>query len=514
MNAIFAHLAGPRAPWIAFATGALSAFAFAPVGLWPLMPLAFALLAAMVAQAATWKRAGFVGWMFGVGQFAVGLNWIATAFTFQSAMPEFFGWIAVLLLSVLLAIYPALAALGGWVARRSALGLSFALAGGWGICEWLRATLLTGFSWNPVGVTLIDTPWRKALEFVGSYGLSVLTVLIGVSIWLAFSRRWKSLGGTLLLVLLPVVALAITPSNDQFFGPTIRVVQPNLPQAIKHSEDGDAIAAAKLLGPTRPPAQGEAPDIVFWPESALGRPLRDERTLGVGLALRQRDLAVSALAEDSVLVTGAVGLTSSDGQHVTGATNSVFAITPDSVIQASYDKAHLVPFGEYLPLRAILEPLGLSRLVPGDLDFTPGSGPRTLELPGGIRMGAQVCYEIIFSGKVVDRDNRPDFIFNPSNDAWFGAWGPPQHLAQARLRAVEEGLPVVRSTPTGISAVIRANGTVDKHVPLNEAGVIDTVLPMQPHVAPTLFSRFGNLIPLLLCALLIGFGVALARRTR
>jgi apolipoprotein N-acyltransferase len=118
-------------------------------------------------------------------------------------------------------------------------------------------------------------------------------------------------------------------------------------------------------------------------------------------------------------------------------------------IRAGYAKAHLVPYGEYLPMRPLLTPLGLSRLVPGSLDFWPGPGPRTLDLGPWGRAGVQVCYEIVFSGAVVDRVHRPDYIFNPSNDGWFGASGPPQHLAQTRLRAIEEGLPVLRSTTNG-----------------------------------------------------------------
>ena len=245
----------------------------------------------------------------------------------------------------------------------------------------------------------------------------------------------------------------------------------------------------------------------------MTRPLRDERRIGGGLALREREVAVSGLAPDAILITGGVGIESTNGVDVTGATNSVYAIDSKGDIVASYDKAHLVPYGEYLPMRWLLEPLGLSRLVPGSLDFTPGPGPRTIDVGNGLKVGLQVCYEIIFSGEVVDRTDRPGFIFNPSNDAWFGAWGPPQHLAQARLRAAEEGLPVIRSTPTGISAVIAADGSLVATIPMGERGAIDTLLPNDAD-RETPFARFGNLLPLLLCALLVLTGVALARRAR
>jgi apolipoprotein N-acyltransferase len=175
-----------------------------------------------------------------------------------------------------------------------------------------------------------------------------------------------------------------------------------------------------------------------------------------------------------------------------------------------YDKAHLVPYGEYLPMRPLLSAIGLSRLAPGDVDFTPGPGPRTIDLgaPWG-KIGFQLCYEIVFSGHVVDERDRPEFIFNPSNDAWFGAWGPPQHLAQARLRALEEGLPVLRATPTGISAVIDADGELLKSLPWRTAGFIDTRLP--PSRPPTLFARLGNVLPFLFALALVLVAVGTER---
>jgi apolipoprotein N-acyltransferase len=187
-------------------------------------------------------------------------------------------------------------------------------------------------------------------------------------------------------------------------------------------------------------------------------------------------------------------------------------ITPQGRILGRYDKAHLVPYGEYLPMRPLLSAIGLSQLAPGVGDTLPGPGPRNLALKGWGLMGVQVCYEIIFSGHVVDPARRPDFLFNPSNDAWFGAWGPPQHLAQARLRAAEEGLPVIRSTPTGISAVIDASGRLQASLPWRTAGVIDAELPLPK--APTLFSRHGNLIPLSLAFVLLLFAVGMDARGR
>ncbi|HYD38293.1 MAG TPA: apolipoprotein N-acyltransferase, partial [Allosphingosinicella sp.] len=227
--------------------------------------------------------------------------------------------------------------------------------------------------------------------------------------------------------------------------------------------------------------------------------LRDPGYRAEMVELRREVAAM--LGEKDLLLTGGVTWRSPDGREVTSATNSVFVLDRAGHVLARYDKAHLVPYGEYLPMREILSSIGLSRLAPGDVDFDPGPGPTTLDLPMVGGAGFQLCYEIIFSGQVVDRRRRPAFLFNPSNDAWFGAWGPPQHLAQARLRALEEGLPVLRATPTGISAVIDADGRLLASLPWRRAGVIDSRLPAARPA--TVFARFGNVLPLLLALLLV-----------
>ena len=219
------------------------------------------------------------------------------------------------------------------------------------------------------------------------------------------------------------------------------------------------------------------------------------------------------MGPNGLLLTGSVDLViNRERQRAVAAENVVTAIAPDGSIAGGYAKAHLVPFGEYLPLRAILEPLGMSRLVAGTIDFRAGSGPRTLDLGRWGKAGVQICYEIVFSGQVTDRAHRPDYIFNPSNDGWFGSWGPPQHLAQARLRAIEEGLPVLRSTTTGISAVIDAGGIVRAHVPMHRAQRIEGKVP--PALAPTLFARLGNWLALGWAVLLLVAATVASRRAR
>ncbi len=510
---------------IAFATGAASAFAFEPVAWWPLMPLAFAILCELVARAGSLRQALLTGWLFGLGQFAIGLNWIATAFTYQAAMPAWLGWIAVVLLSLYLAVFPMLAAGLAWrFGRGKPLALVLALAGAWAITEWLRAGLFTGFAWNPVGVTLVDTPLLGASRVIGTYGLSAMLVLLAGGLWLAARRDWKPLAAiaaaSVLLwalpapseqpIAVPKSARGEDPGGSVVMRP-IRIVQPNIGQQDKWSEGFDAVAAEKLRQLSLRDPMGAR--LVFWPEAAVTNPLVDERAAAAPFVAFERYRAARIMPPNQLLITGGLGFRSNDRLNVSGATNSVFVLGPGGTLLGRYDKAHLVPYGEYLPMRPLLSAIGLSRLAPGDLDFRAGPGARTIQLPGSWgKVGYQLCYEIIFSGEVVENGNRPDFIFNPSNDAWFGRWGPPQHLAQARLRAAEEGLPVIRSTPTGISALIDPYGHVVESLPWQTAGIIDASLPNP--LAPTLFARLGNVLPIMLAFLLIIAGIAVGRGRR
>jgi apolipoprotein N-acyltransferase len=498
----------------AFLAGLASAFGFEPVGLWPLTLIAFAVLMWLLQRAPSLRRALALGWWFGVGQFVLGLNWIATSFTYQSAMPAWLGWVSVVLLSLYLAIYPAMAAGLAWrYARKDWLALVFLFAAAWIVTEWLRATMFTGFAWNPVGVSLLPTAAARLATIVGTYGLSGLAVLMAGALLLIFERYRKT--GFILLVSIAGIALlrwGFDVPSSGLPGIQLAVVQPNIGQEGKWTpgfEERSFARLAQLSVKKRP-----GPRLLLWPEAAITDPLEDQRKHLVAQqsAEAARAKVANILAPDDLLLTGGVTILSDDGFLVSSATNSVYAMDASARILGRYDKAHLVPYGEYLPARPILSRLGLSRLSPGSVDFYSGPGPATIDLPGIGKVGFQVCYEIIFSGQVTDRSNRPNFLFNPSNDAWFGHWGPPQHLAQARLRAIEEGLPVVRSTPTGISAVVDADGAIVGSIGWKQAGVLDVLLP--PAKQPTLFSKVGNVAPFLLALLLIGIAIAVRRRAR
>ena len=478
---------------VALLAGALSAFAFQPFGFGPLMPLAFALLAGLVANATRMRGALALGYGFGLGQFCVGLNWIATSFTYQAAMPAWLGWLAVFLLSLYLAVYPMLATGLAWrIGKRNPLALAFALAAGWIACEYLRAGIFTGFPWNPVGVVLVDTPLRHASGLIGTYGLSGLMVLMGGAVWIAL-RSLREAGLAIVPVALAGLASLALPFATTTQGPAVRVVQPNIGQDKKWQPGARDSAEATLL--TLSGAPTAEPRLVLWPEAAVTTPLGDDRPGAVPLVAAQRAAIVRALGPHDLLATGGLGVRSTDGVNAAGVRNSLFLFNPAGQLLGRYDKAHLVPYGEYLPMRPILSSIGLSRLAPGDVDFDAGPGARTLDLPGFGKMGLQICYEIIFSGEVIDRAHRPDFLFNPSNDAWFGRWGPPQHLAQARLRAAEEGIPVIRSTPTGISAIVDADGKLLQSLPWREPGELDGHIPAAR--APTPFALLGNWLPML-----------------
>jgi apolipoprotein N-acyltransferase len=338
----------------ALLTGAVSALAFEPTGWWPLMPVAFALLCEFTHRTKSMGRALLIGWTFGFAQFAISLNWIATAFTYQAAMPPWLGWVAVVLLSLYLAIYPALATGLGWrFGRTDRLALVLILGGGWAITEWLRGTMFTGFPWNPAAAVLAPTPLIGISPLIGTYALSGLVVLLGGAVWLEYYKKWLPLviifGITGFLWLLPTSAVPDDPLTIK----NIRVVQPNIGQQDKWSPGFDAEAARRLATLSGPPG-GDA-RLLLWPEAAITDPVEDQRSGPAQAGAQfQRTRAASLLNGDDRLLTGGIAVASRDGIHVDGAANSVFVLAPGGAVVGRYDKAHLVPYGEYLPMRPVL----------------------------------------------------------------------------------------------------------------------------------------------------------------
>lgn len=490
---------------IALVAGSLSAVGFAPLGIWPLTLLAIAWLIHVTAAAGRGRQQWSLGWLFGLGHFGVGLNWVAGAFQYQVSLPGWAGWIAVPILAAYLALFPATAfVVAGKIAPARGYSRILLLAAGWILLEWLRGWLFTGFAWNPLGAIWIDVPPVALLaRAIGATGLSGLTIIFAGLLARMIEARRSALAITAIGLTAAVPFLwRFETADASSRGPRVRVVQPHIGQSVKWRPELAGRNLQQQINLSGPAEAAGAPRMIFWPEAAVAGNIENDP------ALRQK--LADMLGPRDLLLTGGTALLHDRQGNPAAATNSMFVIDANGRVVARYDKAHLVPFGEYVP--SFAEWLGFDRFVEGELEFASGPGPRSLDLPTLPAVGVSICYEISFPGRVLGAGKRPAFIFNPSNDAWFGAWGPPQHLSQARLRAIEEGLPVIRSTPTGISAVIRKDGSVVAALPRNQAGFIETALPAAGE--PTLYSRLGDALPLGLAAILGLVGVGYARRPR
>lgn len=507
----------------ALAAGLLSATGFAPLDWWPLLLVGLAVLLHLVHEAPSLRSALLRGWVFGVGHFAVGSNWLQHAFDYQDRMPPALGYLAVVLVAFYLAIYPAVAMglawrfktqvplRAGWMGPE--IGYVLAAAAAWMLTEWLRGVIFTGYPWNPLAAAWLPSGAASVAALIGTYALTGVTVVVAGTLYLAARRDYLPLLVTTVLLVGGAAAGRGTEAPSAENRPLVRVVQPNIGQEGLLDPDYNETVLAKMIALSGKP--GLTPRLLVWPEGMVNDYVEDgypdTRYYRVDPRLVRARIAAKLGPLDTALIGGNALFFDRNGR-LAGAGNSIWPVDPDGMLGTRYDKAHLVPFGEYLPARRFFEALGVARFAAGDIDFVRGPGPRTIDVPGFGKAGMQICYEIVFSGHVVDSADRPDFIFNPSNDAWFGAWGPPQHLAQARLRAIEEGLPILRATPTGISAVIDARGALVATIPHRVAGAVEVPLPAP--LPPTLFARFGNWLALAAFALLLLLAVAFRRFAR
>ena len=437
-------------------------------------------------------RAAVTGWTFGLGYFAGGIFWIAESFFVDADRFGLLAIPAVAGLSALLAFFPALASFAFAVLARSRLSEGLAgpllFATCWTAAEWLRGHVLTGFPWNLSSYALVEyEPLRQPAAWIGSYGLGFLFVFLVVLPAHLISSR-NSIRPWGIVLTLGVAASFWGAGQTRLWlgieeptNITVRIVQGNVPQQDKWRPELREETVSRYIELS---SQGDVPDIVLWPETAYPGFLDEVE------ADRQR--IMRALPQARILITGVLDRAAADEDTLYF--NTVQAYDPGGRNIAGYAKHKLVPFGEYVPFR---EWLPFERLTTGLGDFTPGPGPRSFALPAVPLVGIAICYEIIFPGHVVDDAIRPDWIFNATNDAWFGtSIGPEQHLSAARMRAVEEGLPVLRAANTGISAVIDARGRVLASLGLEQTGVLDLLLP--PALPRTLYARFGDwtLLPL------------------
>lgn len=499
---------------LSFGLGVASAFSFAPHSLWPLMLVAFCGLVWLLDSKLTGKEAAAIGWVFGFGQFAVALYWISISFQFQTDMPAWLGFVAVAALAAYLALYPALAlflASRSWSDSPSRI---FVLAASWTVLEWLRGHLLTGFPWNMVAQIWSDTPTMlQAARATGAYGLSLFTVALFASVALLADRR--PVARRYLVVAAASASLLLLDgwqrleSADRPGQEALRVhlVQADVRQDLEADPERQRGILELYERMTAAALRQRGPAIVIWPETAVEYDIEGDG--------RGRARLAQTIGESGTLILGAVGQRLGPRGEWTGSRNSLLVVDGRGEVRAVYDKTRLVPFGEYLPAGSILSRFGLTSVTDGTDRFIPGRGPATLA-PGLPPFSPLICYEVIFPGAVTAPGIRPAWLLNISNDAWFGdSWGPYQHFAQARLRAVEEGLPVVRSTPTGISGVIDPYGRVVARTELRDRTVLTAHVPTA--LPSTAYGRFGDwlfLAPLLAFAALGRWGARRGSRTR
>ncbi len=504
--------AGIGPSWLAFAerrpavasllAGACTALALPPLHLLPGL-FGFALWLHLLTLTQHRRGVFLLGWWFGLGHFLAGLYWIAIAF-FTDA--EKFGALAIpaiLLLAAVMAVFPAIAALIlRAVPLRHPLAMALGLAVAWTAGEWLRAQFLWGFPWNLIGyVWTAALPLAQISAWVGIFGLGLLTVL-AAALWLTLliergRGAWTGPGlSAALLITLAVVGGLRLQGGETGVMPEVRLrlVQAHIAQHHKWEPELRADSFRRHLALSDGPgAGGGAPTLVIWPETASAYVLDEDEIA--------RELIAEVTPKGGHLLTGFNRFDLENEPK--RAWNSLAVMNDDGEIEAVYDKHRLVPFGEFLPWRGVLSRIGLKKITDGSVDFQPGPGPMTLEVDDVAPFSPLICYEAIFTAEVAPEGQRPAWLLNVTNDAWFGqSSGPYQHLAMARMRAIEEGLPLVRSANTGISAVIDPFGRITAELGLGDTGVLDADLPMALK-RPTTYARWPVISILSLVAIAI-----------
>lgn len=454
-------------------SGAVAGLGHAPFDLWYLTVAALAVLFSLCAATTVPRQVMFHVWAFGFGYFVVSLRWIVEPFLVDIARHGWMAPFALFLMGAGAALFWAVAAyIGSRISPRSAIMLALMLV----VAELARSVILTGFPWALIGHIWVPTGLAQLAALGGPHLLSLVTVVAALSVMglLGQARLW-GIGGIALLVVAGLTLRAGPAPEGAADGPVVRLVQPNAPQDQKWDPRFRDTFVNRLITLT---GQGEVPDLVVWPETSLPyllNQIEDEIAL-LSDAARGAPLVFGILRRDA------------DWRVY----NSLVVLGAGGAVQSLYDKQHLVPFGEYVPFGDVLgrwAPRALAQTLPAG--FTAGQVGGPIDLPGIGLAVPLICYEGIFAEEIAGIAPRPRLLLLITNDAWFGqAAGPRQHLAQARLRAIEHGLPMVRVANTGISAMIDGKGRILAAMPLGVDGVLDTVLP--PALPPTYYSRFGG----------------------
>lgn len=505
-------LAGWRRYVFAALLGLLTAASHAPLYLWPVALAAFVMLFLLADTDERGWRCFFTFYAFAYAYFVAGLYWIGIAFFVDAERFALLLPLPVLGLPLLTALYPAA---GLWLVWRlagdSRIARLLLAAAGWTLAEWLRGWAMTGFPWNLIAYVWAD--WPAAMQstaFIGSHGLGLLTLLASGGIALSLdsrNRRAARLAALLLplgLGLVIAAGAARLPEGPAATLPDVRLrlVQPSIPQTLRWRDELRQKNVEQHINLSLRPA-GQPPTHVIWPETAIP------------YLLDEADLLRQALARivppGGALISGGIRRSIGSDNQLT-LYNSMFALNGAGEIAARYDKVHLVPFGEYLPFRRFLAPVGLDALAVGSVDFSPGETDAALPLPGLPPARILICYEAIFPAEMVPGDgSRPGFLLNITNDSWFGqSTGPYHHFAASRMRGVEQGLALVRAANNGVSAIVDPYGRVLAQLGLNEVGVVDG--PLAEALPPTLYAGWGDRPVLLFCAALLLLGWVARRR--
>ena len=506
---------------IALLAGAASSLAMEPFNAWPVLFITFPLAVWLIDGAGAGRLGGvpaaaLTGWLFGFGYFVPGLYWIGNAFLVDA---QTFAWLmpfAVIGLPAYLALFTALGfALARVIWTKDASRI-LALAAALTIGEWLRGHVLTGFPWNAFGYALTEPlALAQSASLIGLWGLTFLSVAIFASPAVLIDGRrtrrpWLAPAAALVLLIAMgaygAIRLSLHPTEfvDKV---KLRIMQPDLQQDVKFNYAAKASVMQKYLSlsdrSTGPQSTGvRDATILIWPESAFPFFLAREADAMAQIA--------DSLPKGTILITGSVRAPDlPPGTRITRAYNSIYVIDHDGSILSIYDKLHLVPFGEFLPFQGLMEKLGFVQLTKVQGGFIPGTRRKTIALPNAPRVLPLICYEAIFPGDIETRGDRPGWFVNLTNDGWFGiSTGPHQHLQQARLRAIEEGLPLVRAANTGISVVTDPLGRIVAQLDLGVEGVLDSRLPSA--IPPTPYARAGDIPAAIIVA--IALIVAIRRR--
>ncbi len=514
-------LRGWRRYGAALLLGALLAAAQAPLSLWPLAFLCFILLLHLDdggGDAVAKRRSFFTLFAFCYGYFVAGHYWIGISFFVDAAKFAILLPLPVLGLPIVLALFPATGAWLAWlVSRGHRVVYMLLMPFGWLAGEWLRGHVATGFPWNLVGYVWGDWPAAMQLAaYIGAQGLGLLTMLAASGIAVALQGRRIALAlpglfaGAMGLAALRMPAeIAMLPDVH------LRLVQPSIEQTLKWQDGLRQQHLQQHVALSLQPAEKKLTHVI-WPETAIPYLLDEEPGLRDALAKR----LAQQQGPGTVLITGAPRREAqASSPRDVAIYNSVFALGSDAEISARYDKVHLVPFGEYLPFRNLLKPLGLDAVAAGAVDFSFGRDMSPIAIPGLPFARVLICYEAIFADESMQRvdGGQPaaGLLLNLTNDAWFGrSSGPYQHFSAAKFRAVEQGLPLVRAANNGISAIVDPYGRVTMRLGLDEIGVVDGGLPASRAQRPP-YARIGDspLLAFALVLLIAGF-VALHRASK